>query len=57
MVEGYVRSLCPEYDWFTNNGETWVQTLEFVLDERGEDVVDFMGAIAEGEAGVAVIEV
>jgi hypothetical protein len=52
-----VRSLCPEYDWFTNNGETWVQTLEFVLDERGEDVGDFMGAIAEGEAGVAVIEV
>ncbi|CAN9214222.1 unnamed protein product [Alternaria alternata] len=57
MVEGYVRSLCPEYDWFTNNGETWVQTLEFVLDERGEDFGDFMGAIAEGEAGVAVIEV
>ncbi|KAI0578757.1 F-box domain containing protein [Pyrenophora tritici-repentis] len=56
MVESYVRSLCPEYDWFTNNGETWVQTLEFVLEERGEDVGDFMGAIADGELGVAVCE-
>lgn len=54
MVEGYVRSLCQESDWFTNNGETWVQTLEFVLDERGEDVGEFMGAVAEGELGVAV---
>jgi len=56
MVEGYVRGLCLEYDWFTNNGETWVQTLEFVLEERGEDVADFMGAIADGELGVAVYE-
>ncbi|KNG45168.1 F-box domain containing protein [Stemphylium lycopersici] len=54
MVEGYVRSLCTEYDWFSNNGETWVQTLEFVLDERGEDVGEFMGAIESGELGVAV---
>lgn len=57
MVENYVRSLCHEYDWFSNNGETWVQTLEFVLDERGEDVGEFMDAIAEGELGVAVAEV
>ncbi|KAF2254082.1 hypothetical protein BU26DRAFT_516319 [Trematosphaeria pertusa] len=51
MVEGYVRGLG---DWFENNGETWVQTLEWVLDERGEDVAEFMGAVAEGEVGVAV---
>jgi hypothetical protein len=53
MVEGYVKGLG---DWFENNGETWVQTLEFVLAERGEDVGDFMGAIAEGHMGVAVNE-
>ncbi|KAF1947082.1 hypothetical protein EJ02DRAFT_173188 [Clathrospora elynae] len=56
MVEGYVRSLCQDSDWFTNNGETWVQTLEYVLDERGEDVGEFMGAVTEGEMGVAVYE-
>lgn len=51
MVEGYVSSLGP---WFENNGETWVQTLEWVLDERGEDVGVFMGGIEDGELGVAV---
>lgn len=51
MVEGYVRGLG---DWFENNGETWVQTLEWVLDERGEDVAEFMGAVVDGEMGVAV---
>jgi hypothetical protein len=56
MVEAYVRSLCPENDWFTNNGETWMQTLEFVLDERGQDIAEFMGAIADGELGIAVDE-
>lgn len=53
MVEGYVSSLGS---WFENNGETWVQTLEWVLDERGEDVAEFMSGIAEGELGVAVDE-
>jgi len=51
MVEGYVRGLG---DWFENNGETWVQTLEWVLDERGEEVAEFMGAVAGGEIGVAI---
>ena len=57
MVEGYVRTLSENYDgsnWFTNNGETWVQTLEFVLDERGEDIGDFMEGIREGDLGVAL---
>lgn len=53
MVEGYVRGLG---DWFENNGETWGQTLEWVLDERGEDVGDFLGAVGDGELGVAVRE-
>ncbi|ORY09919.1 hypothetical protein BCR34DRAFT_486547 [Clohesyomyces aquaticus] len=51
MVEGYVRSLG---DWFENNGETWGQTLEWVLEERGEDVGEFLERVAEGEVGVAV---
>lgn len=51
MVEGYVRCMG---DWFENNGETWVQTLEWVLDERGEDVGEFMGALADGILGIAV---
>ncbi|KAF1915466.1 hypothetical protein BDU57DRAFT_518445 [Ampelomyces quisqualis] len=53
MVESYVRSLG---DWFENNGETWGQTLEWVLNERSEDVSNFMAAIAGGELGVAVSE-
>lgn len=58
MVEGYVRALGENHDgsnWFTNNGETWVQTLEFVLDERGEDVSEFMGAIEREEVGITVV--
>ncbi|KAF2790061.1 hypothetical protein K505DRAFT_327815 [Melanomma pulvis-pyrius CBS 109.77] len=51
MVEGYVRGLG---DWFENNGETWAQTLEWVLDERGEDIGEFLGAVADGEVGVAI---
>jgi hypothetical protein len=53
MVEGYVRGLG---DWFENNGETWGQTLEWVLDERGEDVGEFLGAVGDGELGVVVRE-
>jgi hypothetical protein len=56
MVEAYIKDLCPGNDWFTDNGETWVQTLQFVLEERGEDVGEFMGAISEGELGIAVNE-
>jgi hypothetical protein len=53
MVEGYVSSLGS---WFENNGETWVQTLEWVLDERGEDVAEFRDGIAAGRLGIAVDE-
>lgn len=53
MVEGYVSSLGS---WFENNGETWVQTLEWVLDERGEDVAEFRDGIAGGRLGIAVDE-
>ncbi|OCK82810.1 hypothetical protein K432DRAFT_415071 [Lepidopterella palustris CBS 459.81] len=50
-VEMFVRGIG---DWFENNGETWVQTLEWVLTERGEDVVEVLGGVADGELGIAV---
>ena len=40
--------------WFENNGETWVQTLEWVLNERGEDGVAFWEGLEEGKTGIAV---
>lgn len=51
MVEGYVRLLGG---WFENNGATLGQTVDWVLDERGESAVEFADAIAQGRAGVAV---
>jgi len=53
MVETFVKSLG---DWFENNGETWTQTLEWVVRERGEDVGEILDAIADGEMGVALME-
>ncbi|OSS45392.1 hypothetical protein B5807_10223 [Epicoccum nigrum] len=51
MVEGYVRLLGS---WFENNGATLGQTVDWVLDERGESGVEFAEGIAEGRLGVAV---
>lgn len=53
MVEGYVRGLG---EWFENNGETFGQTVEWVLRERGDDVAEVGEAIAVGEMGIAVME-
>ena len=41
-------------DWFHNNGETFVETMEFVIGERGEpdDMALLKQAIEEGEEGV-----
>lgn len=50
QVETYVRNLG---EWFDNNGETFGQTLEFVLDQRSEDVGEFWEAVATCELGVA----
>jgi len=49
MVEGFVRGLG---EWFENNGETFGQTLEWVLRERAEDAEDLKEAIREGELGI-----
>ena len=49
MVETYVRSLG---EWFENNGETFGQTLEWVLNERGEDITELKEAIVERKLGI-----
>ncbi|KAK2766239.1 hypothetical protein FQN54_007755 [Arachnomyces sp. PD_36] len=48
-VELYVRGLG---DWFENNGETFGQTLEWVMSERGDDVEVLRDAIADAEIGI-----
>jgi len=53
QVEMFVKGIG---DWFENNGETWGQTLEWVLEERGEDVGEVLGAVADGDLGIAVFE-
>lgn len=53
QVEAYVKTLG---DWFENNGETFVQTLEFVLQQRGEDMTDVKAAVEDGELGVALVD-
>ena len=45
-----MEEVCPWY------GAGLCFVVRGIGDERGEDFVDFMGAIAEGELGVAVTE-
>ena len=49
QVERYVRSLG---DWFENNGDTFGQTLDWVLRERGSDLVGLQQSVAEGRLGL-----
>ncbi|GAB7347751.1 hypothetical protein MBLNU459_g5302t1 [Dothideomycetes sp. NU459] len=53
QVETYVKGLG---DWFDNNGETFMQTLEFVVQQRGEDMTDFKASVEDGELGVALVD-
>ncbi|SMR56635.1 unnamed protein product [Zymoseptoria tritici ST99CH_1E4] len=53
QVESHVRGLG---EWFVNNGETFSETLGFVIKQRGGDVEDLKVAVEEGEAGVALVE-
>ncbi|KAL4748882.1 hypothetical protein BDW72DRAFT_205298 [Aspergillus terricola var. indicus] len=50
QVETFVLSLG---DWFRDNGETFGDTLAWVIKERGEDLEEFRVAIAERELGIA----
>ncbi|MCJ1478308.1 hypothetical protein MMC13_006985 [Lambiella insularis] len=52
MVECYVTETCGGGEWFRNNGETFGQTLEWVLQERGEDVEEMREAVREEELGI-----
>lgn len=49
QVEEYVWSLG---EWFRDNGETFGDTLDFVMKERGEDVEELRAAIAYREGGI-----
>jgi hypothetical protein len=53
QVEAYIRS---QGDWFDNNGETFVQTLQQVVRDRGQEMDEFKEAIEDGELGVALRE-
>lgn len=39
-------------EWFQNNGETFSQTIERVLSDRGEDIQDIRSRIAQGDLGI-----
>ena len=51
MVKGFVYGLG---EWFENNGETFGQTLELVVTQRGENVEEFKEDVLERERGVVI---
>lgn len=51
MVEAFVKGLG---EWFENNGETFGQTLDWVVAERGGNVEELRDSIRERSVGVAV---
>ncbi|KAM0719208.1 hypothetical protein Q7P37_005113 [Cladosporium fusiforme] len=53
QVEAYVTALG---EWFANNGETFSETLAFVVRQRGGDMEDVKTALEFREAGVVVLE-
>lgn len=53
QVEAYVAALG---EWFGNNGETFSETLGFVVAQRGEDVEEVKEAVGEGVVGVVGLE-
>ncbi|EAW08488.1 F-box protein [Aspergillus clavatus NRRL 1] len=50
QVEAFIRSLG---DWFRDNGETFGETLEWVMNERGDDIKEFRAAIADRAVGIS----
>ena len=49
QVEAYVASLG---EWFRDNGETFGDTLSWVMDERGENIAELRACIEDREMGV-----
>lgn len=52
QVESYLKETAGE--WFINNGETFSETLAFVLKQRGGDMEDLRAVIEDREAGVVL---
>ncbi|THC94582.1 hypothetical protein EYZ11_005942 [Aspergillus tanneri] len=50
-VEMYVHSLG---EWFRDNGETFGDTLEWVMNERGDDVEEFRASIEDRDLGIVL---
>ena len=51
QVESYTQNLG---EWFTNNGETFCQTLAHVVAQRGEEPEEIREAVRDGALGIAV---
>lgn len=51
QVENYTQNLG---EWFTNNGETFCQTLAHVVTQRGEEPEEIREAVRDGMLGVAI---
>ena len=52
QVENYVKEVGGE--WYANNGETFSETLAFVMRQRGGDVEELRMAVEDGEFGIVV---
>lgn len=53
QVEMHIRGLG---EWFVNNGETFSETLGFVIRQRGGDVEELKAAVEDCDVGIAVID-
>jgi hypothetical protein len=53
QVEAYVATLG---EYFVNNGETFSETVGFVIRQRGGDMAELKSAVEDGEAGIVVSE-
>ncbi|KXT10772.1 hypothetical protein AC579_2315 [Pseudocercospora musae] len=53
QVEMHIRGLG---DWFVNNGETFSETLGFVIRQRGGDVEELKAAVEDCDVGIAVTD-
>ncbi|KAJ5787686.1 hypothetical protein N7457_002676 [Penicillium paradoxum] len=51
QVEEYIWSLG---EWFRDNGETFGDTLEYVMNERGIEVLEFRSAVTNRDMGIVL---
>ena len=50
QVENYVKQVAGE--WFANNGQTFSETLAFVIKQRGGDMEELRAAVEDEEMGI-----